>query len=159
MTFSIENEERSFDSTSTAATNSSITRLSTVRGGGGEDSKSSSIFILLSIKIIFGLIFFVIVLVSSVLSKLSLVSLSDSLRHYTWGVQKKDSTAMNREAKVNVVALYWQLLLILMVPNCLTFLRCFFFGFLGKTVKSFPWPTGKAMLLVRKYVTRAVAWV
>ena len=117
------------------------------RRSNPQDESSGSITgILLCLKIGIGLIFFIVVLFSSVLSKLTLVSLTDALRHRTWYYQSK--TPVTKGTDDAIVSLYWQLLLILLVPNCLTFLRCLFFGVLGKTKASYPWPTGKAMLLV-----------
>ena len=119
------------------------------------DELGSKNGIRLGLKLASGAIFFIVVLSSSVLSKLTLVSLTDSLRYHTWMYQNKsaDPTEDDEEAWVSnhrddTVSLYWQLLFILLVPNCLTFLRCLFFGFLGKTKMTYPWPTRKAVLLV-----------
>jgi hypothetical protein len=115
--------------------------------------------ILLCLKLGIGVVFFFLVLSSSVLSKLTLVSLTNSLRYHTWVYQNKSILSPNLisenerenwrlQHEDDTVSLYWQLLLILLVPNCLTFLRCLFFGLLGKTKMTYPWPVGKAMLLV-----------
>ena len=89
------------------------------------------------IKAAIGFIFLVMVLGSSVLSKLTLVSLTDKLR-----------AATGNEA----VTLYWYLQFILLIPTFITFLRCLVFGVIGKTTKSFPWPKTKAIIFVSVYV-------
>ena len=118
------------------------------------EEQSNTAFILLTLKIGLGFIFFAVVLVSSVLSKLTLVSLTDSLRYHTWMYQNKsisnpDEKKWVSEHRDATISLYWHLLLSLLVPNCVTFLRCLFFGVLGKTRTSYPWPRGRAALLVR----------
>ena len=120
-----------------------------------EEHSSTSILFLLMLKIGFGFILFAVVLVSSVLSKLTLVSLTDSLRYHTWMYQNKsidpmeeDETKWVSEHRDATISLYWHLLLILLVPNCVAFLRCLFFGALGKTRQSYPWPRVRATLLV-----------
>lgn len=130
-------------------------KRTTLRGSPRTEKPTSTpTFVLLTLKILIGLIFFIIVLVSSVLSKLTLVSLTDALRHHTWLYQNGTKPTDDEQNKwrikhrSNVISLYWQLLLVLLVPSCFTFLRCLFFGFLGKTMKSYPWPKGSAVLLV-----------
>ncbi len=90
--------------------------------------------VLLGIKAAIGLVFLIVILASAVLSKLTLVTLTDQLR-VADGVTR--------------VTLYWYLQLILLVPSFITFIRCLVVGVIGKTTKSFPWPTGKAILYVR----------
>lgn len=132
------------------------------RGNKDSDKKlKSTSTVLLGLKIVIGLVFFAIVLTSSVFSKLTLVSLTERLRNVTMHIQNESDSELPTDAMVVVyndqkadllveeaVSIYWQLLVILIVPNLLTFLRCLFFGFLGKTRKNFPWPKGKAILLV-----------
>ncbi len=127
-------------------------RTKTIRKGNSfpaEQETNAPIF-LLGCKLILGAIFFLIVLFSSVLSKLTLVSLTDSLRHYSGILENNSKDVKDSEVKdvYEVAVLYWQLLLILLVPNILTFLRCLFFGALGKTRKSYPWPRWRAIILV-----------
>ncbi len=116
-----------------------------------------NIHVLFGLKMVIGAIFFVIVLCSSVLSKLTLVSLTDTLRNDSHIIPDNINSddldldpqkAYNSNFKKNAVTVYWQLLIILLFPNCFTFLRCLCFGFLGKTTKSYPWPRGRAVLLV-----------
>ena len=118
-----------------------------------KEAGSNSRCILLALKVAIGMVFFVVVLVSSVLSKLTLLSLTDALRYHTWIYHtntptKAEEEEWKEEHLNDTVTLYWQLLLVLLVPNCLTFLRCLFFGVLGKTRKSYPWPTASAAFLV-----------
>ena len=95
---------------------------------------------LFGIKAAIGLVFLIAILASAVLSKLTLVTLTDQLR-----IAKGDSP----EARETQVTLYWYIQLILLIPSFITFVRCFVVGVIGKTTKSFPWPTGKAILYVR----------
>jgi hypothetical protein len=100
--------------------------------------------VLLGIKATIGLVFLIVILASTVLSKLTLVTLTDQLR-----VADDDPAP---EAHVTRVTLYWYLLLILLIPSFITFIRCLVVGVIGKTTISFPWPTGKAILYVRLIV-------
>ena len=91
--------------------------------------------VLVGIKAAIGLVFLIAVLASAVLSKLTLVTLTDQLR-----ATNDDKTR---------ITFYWYIQLILLIPSFITFVRCFVVGVIGKTTKSFPWPTGKAILYVR----------
>ena len=105
------------------------------------------------IKAIFGFIFYLLVLVCTVFSKLTLVSLTDKLREITFC---NDTTYKNCPGKIEdakekvpiAVSLYWQLLLVMMVPTFIAFLRSLVFGVLGKTKQSYPWPKMKSAIVV-----------
>ena len=87
------------------------------------------------------------------LSKLTLVSLTDALKNHIFQNSSiKNLTWKDHpEDKESAVSIYWQLLLVMVVPNLLTFLRCLCFGFLGKTTNSYPWPKRWAAILVSNY--------
>ena len=92
-------------------------------------------------------VFLVIVLVSSVLSKLTLVSLADRLRNVTYypNASKKDTT---EHEHTTAVTLYWYLQFVLLIPNFITLVRCLAFGVIGKTTRTYPWPKERAIILV-----------
>ena len=90
--------------------------------------------VLLGIKTAIGIVLLVVVLASSVLSKLTLVTLTDQLR----AAENKDDQ----------VTFYWYIQFVLLIPSFITLVRCFVVGVFGKTSKSFPWPSGKAILYV-----------
>lgn len=90
--------------------------------------------VLLGIKAAIGIVLLVVVLASSVLSKLTLVALTDQLR-----------AAENKDGQVTF---YWYIQFVLLIPSFITLVRCFVVGVFGKTSKSFPWPNGKAILYV-----------
>ena len=102
--------------------------------------------VLLGIKAIIGFVLFVIVLVCTVLSKVTLVSMTGQLRSHMWAIANESGE--DREDRGEAAVLYWQLLFVMMLPNFITFVRCFFFGVFGKTKKSFPWPKPGAVLWV-----------
>ena len=89
----------------------------------------------------------VIVLGSSVLSKLTLVSLADHLRSVTYfpNASKRDVTGQDLTTAVTI---YWYLQFVLLIPNFITFIRCMASGVIGKTTRTFPWPKGRAIALV-----------
>jgi hypothetical protein len=89
----------------------------------------------------------VIVLASSVLSKLTLVSLADRLRNTTFypNASKRDIT---EHECTTAVTLYWYFQFVLLIPNFVTLVRCLAFGVIGKTTRTFPWPKAKAISLV-----------
>ena len=81
----------------------------------------------------------VVVLSFTVLSKLSLISMTSRLK-----------AALAREEQGAAVSLYWQLLLVIMVPQCVTFVRTMLRGVCGKRTATFPWPTIRALLVVSR---------
>ena len=125
-----------------------------------EKSSGPPKIVLLGLKAVIAIVFFVIFLVSSVLSKLTLLSLTEALRNFTMpfsnktfptatrNLTVKENEEMMYNSRSNAVSIYWQLLIILIVPNFITFLRCLFIGFLGKTRGNFPWPRIEAVLAV-----------
>ena len=94
--------------------------------------------LLFMIKVVFGIFFYAVVLVSTVFSKLTLVSLTEKLRTFP----------INSKPKNLSVALYWQLLLVIMIPTFITFVRSLVSGVLGKTTETFPWPTMRSAITV-----------
>lgn len=102
--------------------------------------------VLFGIKAAIGLAFLVTVLGCSVLSKLTLLSLTDQLRSVT--NNRTESVELSLENRVAAVTMYWYIQFILLIPSFITFLRCIVVGVIGKTTNSFPWPSGKAILYV-----------
>lgn len=89
------------------------------------------------VKFAIAVLLFLLVLGCSVLSKLALVSLTDRLRNATYGSGLKEDKA---------VTIYWQLLLVITIPNAVSFIRSFVFGVFGKTRANFPWPSPTAIV-------------
>lgn len=87
-----------------------------------------------------------VVLLCSVVSKLTLVGLTDNLRDIAATLRNKTDVP-NPETASRATTLYWQLLLILLAPNCVTVVRCLLFGFIGKSYQTFPFPNLKAVIL------------
>ena len=121
-------------------------------------SEKGKKWILLLIKWSIGTILCAFVLVCTVFSKLTLVSLTDKLRSVT---------AFNETYLVNdfppddprhdvAVSLYWQLLLVVIIPSIISWVRSLVFGVLGKTQKNFPYPVWWAILLVNLYINLIV---
>ena len=112
-------------------------------------SRMTSKRLLFTIKAFLGFIFLVVVLGSSVLSKLTLVSLTDKLRNVSYYPNTTRKTSISSTEDRNAaVMIYWYLQLILLIPNFITFVRCLAFGVIGKTTKTFPWPKGWSVLIV-----------
>ena len=88
-------------------------------------------------KAAIGLLLLVVVLSFTVISKLTLISMTSRLK-----------AALAREEEGAAVSLYWQLLLVIMVPQCVTFVRTMMRGVCGKQTANFPWPTLRAQLMV-----------
>jgi hypothetical protein len=103
--------------------------------------------LLFCIQVFIGVIFFFIVLGSAILNKLTLISLAGKMRSATFffNSSHKEITSDDRQT---AVTLYWYLQFVLLVPNCITLLRCLALGVLEKTTKSFPWPTLEAIIIV-----------
>ena len=102
-------------------------------------------------KFIIEIILSFLVLGCSVFSKLSIAGLIDNLKEISNSLLNLNGTNPDTETVSRGVSIYWQLLLILWIPNALTFLRCLFFGTLGKSIQNFPFPSGKALLTVSNY--------
>ena len=102
----------------------------------------------LVIKFLLGLLLFGLVLICTVLSKVTLISLTDKLRNVT--VAAVNRTLKNTDSRYHdiAVSLYWQLLLVVLVPNVIAWVRSLVYGVLGKTTINFPWPTMMATFLV-----------
>ena len=103
--------------------------------------------LLFCIKVIVAIIFFFIVLGSATLNKLTVISLIGRMRSATFFFNSS-TNEITPEKRQTTVTLYWYFQLVLLIPNCITFLRCLAFGVLGKTTKTFPWPTRKAIVSV-----------
>jgi len=88
------------------------------------------------------------VLLCSVFSKLTLVGLTNHLGYTAAIARNNTTTTSSVDAAAEAASLYWQLLLILMIPNCLTVLRCLVFGFIGKSYNNFPFPSTKSTIAV-----------
>ena len=102
-----------------------------------------------AVKTVLGCIFMIIVLGTSVLSKLTLVSLTDKLRNVTYYPNSTKRAAADNEVDFDTaVTLYWYLQFVLLIPNLITFVRCLAFGVIGKTTTTYPWPKGRNILLV-----------
>ena len=101
---------------------------------------------LMGLKIFSEIFLSCLVLICTVFSKLSLVGLTDDLSEVSRLVTNGSGSDPSTVARA--VALYWQLLLILLIPNFVTFLRCMLFGCLGKSGSSFPFPTKMALIAV-----------
>ena len=131
------------DLPSTASSTDDPVAFRTQRTQGNDDSSESKRVkkLLFVVKVIFGIFFYVIVLVSTVFSKLTLVNLTHKLRTFT-------TDPSNSKPKSLSVALYWQLLLVIMIPTFITFVRSLVSGVLGKTTKTFPWPTMRSAITV-----------
>ena len=90
---------------------------------------------------------FLAVLGASVLSKLTVLSLTDKLRSVTTNVSSA-GIITSQENQVTTTSIYWYLQFIVLIPSLITLIRCLLFGVLGKTSKSFPLPTWKAIVIV-----------
>lgn len=108
--------------------------------------QSSSTTVVRGLKVLSEISLSCIVLVCAVFSKLSLVGLADNLGEVQRVVN--NGTGSDTAAIRRGVALYWQLLLILLIPNAITLFRCLLFGCVGKSGHSFPFPRQSAFIVV-----------
>ena len=94
-----------------------------------------------------------LVIFALVASKVSLAMILGHLRsmtNYSLNAaefsRNKDTAEVNGHIKT-AVGLYWQLLLILVIPNMITWMRALFNGVIGKSASQ-PWPEYKAISVV-----------
>ena len=142
----------------------------------------------LFLRAVIGGVLFLVVLTCITFSKLTLITLTNELRHLTVdNTEAVSSRTMTMLAsvlrtvlfklllgvrsiiidkhltmRVNVDFLqlaasrvYWQLLFILVLPHCLTFVRSAFIGVIGKKRSYYPWPRKSALIAVRTYMHAA----
>ena len=115
---------------------------STPNNIGGDDTKptdnaKSQAFYLRIIKRIALTFVAIFVCVAAVSSKVSLVSIT--ARMYNLTSQKFQEEELRS-------TLFIQLTLSLVIPEVVSFIRCLVWGVIGKTTKSFPWPSRKALI-------------
>lgn len=87
------------------------------------------------------IVFVILVLLALVASKVSILSILGELHH----VYNSSSTDKNIQA----VKFYWQLLLILCIPNVITWTRALVNGLLCNSSDNRPWPSPRYIILVR----------
>ena len=109
-------------------------------------------FRLKRVRVAVRLLLFLLVLSALVASKVSLVTILGRLRSMTNYSLSAESGTSNDVADTDgdiktAVGLYWQLLLILVIPNMITWVRALFNGVIGKSASQ-PWPKYKAILMV-----------
>ena len=108
------------------------------------------------IRVAVNLLMFLLVLSTLVASKVSLVTILGHLRSMTnYSLSAESSTsndvADNTEGDIKAaVGLYWQLLLILVIPNTITWVRALFNGVIGKSASQ-PWPEKLAIVVVSSW--------
>ena len=86
--------------------------------------------------------------VGAVMSKVSLVSITDRMNpRFNFSTFPDEHSIPNRSA------LFIQLTLLLVIPEVVSFIRCLVWGVIGKTTKSFPWPSQSAFI----WVSRSIA--
>lgn len=113
------------------------------------EQQPGSTTVLMGLKVMCEIFLSCLVLLCTVFSKLSLVGLASHLGEVRRLLN--NGSGSDPDAIRQGVSLYWQLLLILLIPNCITFLRCLLFGFVGKSAQSFPFPRKSAFIAVRAF--------
>ena len=104
------------------------------------------------IRVAVKLLLFLLVLSALVAGKVSLVTILGHLRSMTnYSLNAESSTSddvADTEGDIKAaVGLYWQLLLILVIPNLITWVRALFNGVIGKSASQ-PWPKYEAIFMV-----------
>lgn len=104
------------------------------------------------IRVAVKLLLFLLVLSALVAGKVSLVTILGHLRSMTNYSLNAESSTSNDVADTEgdikaAMGLYWQLLLILVIPNMITWVRALFNGVIGKSASQ-PWPKYKAIFMV-----------
>ena len=112
-------------------------KLETLNRGRGRVGTNARSF--RAVKVAIGALLFALVLSATVVSKLTLISMTSRL-----------GSALVADVVVTgtAVSLYWQLLFVIMVPQCVTFVRTMLRGVCGKRTSTFPWPTYRALAVV-----------
>ena len=133
-----------------------------------ENSTSSCLLWLLYATM--GILLFSLMLFCTVLSKMSFINITNQLRLLTWCSDDSNSSVeadvvcieLNQNLSDNhnkAVTMYWYILLILMIPNLLTFLRSLIFGMLCKSSDVHPWPKLCSIILVSLYSNAETSYI
>ena len=86
--------------------------------------------------------------IGAVISKVSLVSITDRMNpRFNFSTFPDEYSIPHRSA------LFIQLTLLLVIPEVVSVIRCLVWGVIGKTTKSFPWPSQSAFI----WVSRSIA--
>lgn len=123
-------------------------------GAPGSEDLTGSTSALMGLKVLVEIFLTCLVLLCTVFSKLSFVGITDDLAEV--GRLVRNGSGSDPDIVARGVSLYWQLLVVLLVPNCVTFLRCTLFGLVGKSSQSFPFPNQRAFLAVSHFVHNTV---
>ena len=95
-------------------------------------------------------------LTGTVVSKVSLVSITGRMYNLSELNLFNDSDCGEDSGNIKNNStgskLFIQLVLLLIVPELISFLRCLIWGVIGKTSTKFPWPDCKAIAWVRSYI-------
>ena len=83
--------------------------------------------------------------VGAVMSKVSLVSITDRMNPRFNLTSYADEYSPPHRSVLLI-----QLILLLVIPEVVSFVRCLVWGVIGKTTQSFPWPSRKAFIWVSR---------
>ena len=103
--------------------------------------KASQLQFYRNIKRIALVVIAICVCVGGVVSKVTLVSITGRMFNL---VSLRDGYTHTLPQS----ALFFQLTLILVIPEVISVIRCLIWGVIGKTSKSFPWPSRSALVVV-----------
>ena len=97
------------------------------------------------VKVISLLLIGVIALFGMIFSKISFVSITTRMYSlYTYPGSSQDDETLTS----NKLAIFFQLVVILVIPEIVSLGHCLIRGFLGKSSNTFPWPNWKSIVLV-----------
>jgi len=91
-------------------------------------------------------------LTGTVVSKVSLVSITGRMYNLSLFNDSDSEDSGNIKNNSTGSKLFIQLVLLLIAPELISFLRCLIWGVIGKTSTKFPWPDIKAIAWVRSYI-------
>ena len=88
--------------------------------------------------------------VGAAMSKVSLVSITDRMN------PRFNLSFPDEYSPPHRSMLFIQLMLLLVIPEAVSFIRCLVWGVIGKTTRSFPWPSRSALILVSRSTKLAI---
>lgn len=115
-------------------------RLREARTGSGGEANQQPLILRIIKWIALGLIA-LCVCAGTVLSKVTLVSITGRMFRLSRDSHLEDLTTPRS-------VLFIQLTFVLVIPEVISFVSCLVRGVIGKTTKSFPWPSRRALFLV-----------
>ena len=143
MSSSVDNEQEATEGRRNLFRNSLTVGKQKEGDNGDLRAPHSSVFLVVVRRVV-GIILFVVVLGTLVLSKLSFLAMA----HHFNDTKSSLDHQPHENREVRKAANFWRVLIALIVPNLFSFVRCVWCGLISRTRRNYPWPAKSAIVAV-----------